>query len=146
MKLEVTVERKRKSVTQGIAEVYFNGVLVQSFRDDIAIIEQGKQYFGPVVGGWASVVSDLDFIRAVLVHKYEAAYNYHEPMRKALNKIESEAEEAEERSVYIREKNGSMSVISRGLNAKDASADADWWHKKTGRTAVVVVDEDKGVG
>lgn len=144
MKLEITVERKRLSATQGEAAVYFNGVFVQSFGDRIELVEQGKRYFGQVIGGWASVVPDIDFIRGTLIHDYEKAYDYHRPMGKALMKIRIDTEGKERKRVYAKDTRGNMFILFRNLPGDEAEAEAEKWFRNTGLTAVVVTEEEKG--
>ena len=62
MQLNYEIKRIRFSVTQGSTEVYLNNQLLITFSDKIEI---GGVY-GENIGGWASVVPDENFIKAVL--------------------------------------------------------------------------------
>lgn len=76
MKLEIEVKRRRRSVTQGEADVYVNGEKVISFGDTIEFIKDGQPYFSEKIGGWASVIPDARFIKGLLFHPYDDIYHY----------------------------------------------------------------------
>lgn len=78
MKYVIEVKRSRPSVTQGSAEVYVNGEEMISFNDDIKLIKPNEKYYGDLIGGWASVTPDEEFIKGMLFHS--------EKFRKVLNK------------------------------------------------------------
>ena len=63
--MDIKVVRHRSSVTQGYATVYINDTKIVTFGDDIEIIKEGQQYYGDMIGGWASTTPDADFIKGV---------------------------------------------------------------------------------
>lgn len=86
MKLEIEVKRRRRSVTQGEAEVYVNGEKVISFGDTIEIIKDRQPYFSEKIGGWASTIPDERFIRGLLYHPYDEIYHYSDRVKSVLDK------------------------------------------------------------
>ena len=85
MKLEIEVKRIRGSVTQGEAAVYINGEKVIQFRDKIEIIKEGKPYYSEKIDGWASVISDADFIKSLLWHPLDSYYHYSDKVKEILD-------------------------------------------------------------
>lgn len=95
MEFKITVERRRSSVTQGMADVLINGVKVMDFGDTIELIKPGEKYYGSLIGNWASKTPDIAFIRGMLYHPYDNMYNYSDRVRAALDKAqEQEAQDA----------------------------------------------------
>lgn len=86
MKYVIEVKRSRPSVTQGSAEVYVNGEVIISFNDEIKLIRCGEKYYGDLIGGWASVTPDEEFIKGMLFHPYDEYYCHSEKFRKVLDK------------------------------------------------------------
>lgn len=84
MKLTFTVRRDRFSVTQGEAVVLVNGTEVIRFGDTIEQISADKPHYGPVVGNWASVVPDGNFIKGLLYHPYDSIYHYSDKIKEIL--------------------------------------------------------------
>lgn len=60
------VVRTRQSVTQGYATVYYYGIEIATYGDEMDIIKDGEQYHGELLGGWASRISDESFIEAAI--------------------------------------------------------------------------------
>lgn len=85
MEIKITVERRRSSVTQGMAYVLINGKEVVRFADTIEIIPPGADYYGELIGGWASVEPDTSFIKGMIYH-----YNDTAVLKKALDEIEAQ--------------------------------------------------------
>lgn len=98
MDIKITVKRRRMSVTQGMADVYINDILVMSFGDTIEMIEEGEKYYGELIGNWASKIPDTRFVIGMLYHPYDELYHYSERAKKALGKI-LEKESTEELSI-----------------------------------------------
>lgn len=59
------VVRNRISATQGEATVYYYGIEVATFGDEIDYINVGEPYYGEMNSRWASRVPDEKFIEAV---------------------------------------------------------------------------------
>lgn len=87
MDIQITVKRRRMSVTQGMADVYINDDLVMSFGDTIEMIKEGEKYYGEMIGNWASKIPDTRFVIGMLYHPYDELYHYSERVKKALNNI-----------------------------------------------------------
>ena len=85
MDIKITVKRRRMSVTQGMADVYINDVLVMSFGDTIEMIKEGEKYYGELIGNWASKIPDTRFVIGMLYHPYDDLYHYSERVKGALN-------------------------------------------------------------
>ncbi|MBP5460681.1 MAG: hypothetical protein J6Y20_00940 [Lachnospiraceae bacterium] len=99
MVLTFTVKRRRFSVTQAVADVYCNGVLVTSFGDNPEIIEPGEKYYGVLAGSWASKTPDAKFIHATLFHKYDDLYHVSDGVQKIIDReIVRETENAKRRT------------------------------------------------
>lgn len=81
-----SVKRIRQSVTQGIATVYLNGIEVLTFGDTIELTKDGQEYYGEMIGGWASVKPDSEFIRGVLWHPRDNLYHYSDKVDAILRK------------------------------------------------------------
>lgn len=84
MILEFTVKRNRASVTQGTATVFLNGQEVLTFGDKIELIKDGQAYYGDIIGGYASVTPDENFIKGCLFHPYDDIYHYSDKVKKIL--------------------------------------------------------------
>ena len=91
MTIEITVARKRVSVTQGYATVCMNNHPVMTFCDDIELIKKGQNYYGEMIGGWASIKPDMAFIRGCFCHPYDKTYNHHNDILNVLDMIEKES-------------------------------------------------------
>lgn len=61
-----TVRRYRGSVTQGVAQIYLNNELIVEFEDNIELIKNNEKYYGENIGGWASTISDEQFLYGLL--------------------------------------------------------------------------------
>lgn len=61
-----TVKRYRGSVTQGVAQIYLNNELIVEFEDNIELIKNNEKYYGENIGGWASTISDEQFLYGLL--------------------------------------------------------------------------------
>ena len=90
MKLEIEVKRVRPSVTQGYAHVYVNGEKAITFEDRIEMIKDGGTYYGELIGGWASITPDSNFIKGVLWHKYDYIYHHSKKVKDVLERGEKE--------------------------------------------------------
>lgn len=88
MEIKITVERRRSSVTQGMADVLVNGEKIMDFGDKIEIIPPGGKYYGELIGNWASVEPDTSFIIGALYHPHDECYNLSDLVKKALAKAE----------------------------------------------------------
>lgn len=97
MEIKITVERRRMSVTQGMADVLINGVKVMDFGDEIELIKPGEKYYGPIIGGWASKSPDTSFILGMLFHPLDDLYNIGNKVEKAIRR----EKEQEERSAPV---------------------------------------------
>ena len=84
MTLEFEVKRNRHSATQGTATVYLNGQEVITFGDTIELIKDGQPFYGDIIGGWASVKPDENFIKGVLFHPLDNIYHYSDRVKKIL--------------------------------------------------------------
>lgn len=93
MEIKITVERRRSSVTQGMADVLINGVKVMDFGDTIELIKPGEKYYGELIGNWASTVPDITFIRGMLYHPHDDIYHYSDHVRAALDKAQEQEEQ-----------------------------------------------------
>lgn len=93
MEIKITVERRRSSVTQGMADVLINGVKVMDFGDTIELIKPGEKYYGELIGNWASTVPDIAFIRGMLYHPHDGIYHYSDRVRAALDKAQEQEEQ-----------------------------------------------------
>lgn len=82
--LEITVERVRSSVTQGEAKVYINGEFFTNFGDEIAMMKDGGDYYGPNIGGWASKKPDSSFVLGAIWHPMDHVYHYEDKLNKLL--------------------------------------------------------------
>lgn len=60
--MEIKVIRKRQSVTNGTVTVYLNGTELATYQDDIRLIEGKGPYYSEIVGGYASVVPDDEYV------------------------------------------------------------------------------------
>lgn len=98
MDIQITVKRRRMSVTQGMADVYVNGIRVMSFGDTIEIIKEGEKYYGELIGNWASKIPDTRFVIGMLYHPYDNLYHYSEHVKATLNKL-LESEESRETKI-----------------------------------------------
>lgn len=98
MDIKITVKRRRMSVTQGMADVYINDVLVMSFGDTIEMIKEGEKYYGKLIGNWASKIPDTRFVIGMLYHPYDELYHYSERVKKVLNKL-LESDESQEPNI-----------------------------------------------
>ena len=85
MEIKITVERHRSSVPQGMAYVLINGKEIVRFADTIEIIPPGAEYYGELIGGWASVEPDTSFIKGMIYH-----YNDTAVLKEALDEIEAQ--------------------------------------------------------
>ena len=83
MKLIITVERTRRSTTQGEAIVKFNDTVVARFGDKIDIVD----------GEWKSVIPDKDFIMSTLYHKHDNIYNVSEKAKEFIKNYNEEQAE-----------------------------------------------------
>ena len=92
MEIKITVERRRASVTQGMADVLINGVKVMSFFDEIILIKPGEEYHGPIIGGWASKTPDTAFVLGMIYHPHDNTYHYSYRVKKALEDIKAQEE------------------------------------------------------
>ena len=92
MEIKITVERRRSSVTQGMADVLINGVKVMDFGDTIELIKTGEEYHGPIIGGWASKTPDTSFILGMLYHSCDNLYHISDKVKKALENIQAQEE------------------------------------------------------
>lgn len=92
MEIKITVERRRPSVTQGEVDVLINGEKVMSFGDDIVLINPGEEYYGQIVGNWASKTPDSAFILGMLYHPYDDTYHCSDRVKKALEHIKEREE------------------------------------------------------
>jgi hypothetical protein len=81
--LEFEVKRLRRSVTQGEAAVYCNGVKLIQFGDTIA--RDGKH--GDIIGHWGSTISDDEFINATLFPNEIRRNYYPEEVNAVFGKI-----------------------------------------------------------
>ena len=81
------VKRERMSVTQGSASVYYGGYKVVTFVDKIELIPDGSEYYGEIIGGWASIISDYDFIQSVLNHPLDEIYHFSDKMREVMKEV-----------------------------------------------------------
>lgn len=113
MKIEIEVRRTRASVTQGEASVYMNGHKVIVFGDDIQLVKEGQPYYGENIGGWASTKPDMSFIRGLLCHRYEEAYDIHAKIRAVLDTIE--AEELEDPLKIVQAKRHEYVILCGGF-------------------------------
>lgn len=86
MILDFTVKRERYSVTQGNATVYLNGEKILALADEIKLIKDGETYYGENIDGWASTMSDNDFINGVLFHPLDSVYYYSDKIIKEIIK------------------------------------------------------------
>ncbi|MGG3471501.1 hypothetical protein ABES02_29055 [Neobacillus pocheonensis] len=84
MQYTFTVKRNRQSVTQGSVTVYLNDIEILTFGDTIELIQEGQQHHGEMIGKWASVKPDEDFIKGVLFHPYDEYYKYSDKVKKVL--------------------------------------------------------------
>lgn len=82
--LTIEVIRSRSSVTQGDANILINGRLTATFEDKIEIIRDGQPYFGTMIGTWASVKPDSDFIKGLLYHPHDSIYHYSDAVIQAI--------------------------------------------------------------
>lgn len=76
MKFTFTVKRNRQSVTQGTATVFLNDIEVITFGDTIELVNKDDQYYGEIIGGWASVIPDKDFVKGLLFHPFDNFYQF----------------------------------------------------------------------
>ena len=120
--LKFQVVRRRPSVTQGEAAVYCNGVLVDSFADEPEMMKEGKTYYPPFFGGYASPTPDKDFIYAALWHPFDDIYRISQPIRKIVNKrkakehaAELDADQAARREEAYRRENERMARQIKAL-------------------------------
>ena len=90
--LTIEVFRDRSSVTQGEASVHINGKKVQSFHDEIVLLNDGDRYYGPNIGGWASKTPDFNFINALLWHKLDSVYHISDSAKSVLKQLFDEAD------------------------------------------------------
>ena len=81
MEINITVERRRASVTQGMVDVLINGEKIMDFGDKIEIIPPGGKYYGELIGNWASVEPDTSFIIGALTELKRAAEKYGWPLK-----------------------------------------------------------------
>lgn len=79
--LEFTVRRDRYSVTQGTATVLVNGQELITFADEIEIIHEGEQYYGELIGDWASKKPDVSFILGLLFSPMDEVYHYSDQVK-----------------------------------------------------------------
>lgn len=86
MKFVFEVKRARQSVTQGTATVYLNGEKVLTFGDEISRIEDGRTHYGEVIGNWASIIPDSDFIKGVLFHPFDNIYHYSDRVKEIISR------------------------------------------------------------
>ena len=63
MNITISVVRYRNSVTQGGAYVLINGERVIEFGENIQLIKPGEKFYGENIDGYASTISDAEFIR-----------------------------------------------------------------------------------
>ena len=63
MNITISVVRYRNSVTQGGAYVLINGERVFEFGENIQLIKPGEKFYGENIDGYASTISDAEFIR-----------------------------------------------------------------------------------
>lgn len=109
MEIKITVERRRTSVTQGMADVLINGVKVIDFGDEIELIKPGEKYYGPIIDGWASKSPDTSFILGMLFHPLDDLYNIGSKVEKAIKR----EKEQEERSAPILTESQRMSNLQK---------------------------------
>lgn len=79
--LEFAVHRNRPSVTQGTATVLVNGQELITFADEIEIIHEGEQYYGELIGDWASKKPDVNFILGLLFSPMDEVYHYSDQVK-----------------------------------------------------------------
>ena len=82
--MKIDVERRRMSVTQGEAAVLIDGKEILTFADDIRLIEPDSPYYGELIGGWASIKPDSDFIIGTLYNPCDGIYNYSSMVKRAI--------------------------------------------------------------
>lgn len=87
MEFVFKVKRKRRSVTQGEATVSLNDIEILTFADNIELISKGKDYFGKNIGGYASTVPDVDFVKAAIYHKCDNIYRYSDKVKEVFEKL-----------------------------------------------------------
>ncbi|OMF76807.1 hypothetical protein [Paenibacillus glucanolyticus] len=87
MQYTFTVERNRQSVTQGTATVCLNNNEIVTFGDTIEMISPGHKIYGEQIGNYASVISDKDFIQAVLCPHDVNQEKFTNKIKKVLEKI-----------------------------------------------------------
>lgn len=63
MNITISVVRYRNSVTQGGAYVLVNGERAIEFGENIQLIKPGEKFYGENIDGYASTISDAEFIR-----------------------------------------------------------------------------------
>lgn len=77
--LDITLERVRRSVTQGEVRVIINGKYILNFGDKIVLPKRGanpEDYYGDDIGGWRSSEPDSRFILGLIWHPLDHAYHY----------------------------------------------------------------------
>lgn len=79
--LEFTVRRNRPSATQGTAAILVNGQELITFADKIEIIHKGEQYYGELIGDWASKQPDVNFILGLLFNPVDEVYHYSDQVK-----------------------------------------------------------------
>lgn len=92
MEIKITVERHRSSATQGEADVLINGIKVMSFGDEIQLIKPGEEYYGPIIGNWASKTPNSAFVIGMLYHQHDNLYHYSDRVKKVLERIKEQEE------------------------------------------------------
>lgn len=94
MEIKITIVRRRASVTQGMVDVLINGEKVMDFGDTIELIKPGEEYYGPIIGGWASKTPDTAFVFGMLYHPHDDVYHLSDQVKNALEKIKTQEEQA----------------------------------------------------
>lgn len=82
--LQITSTRKRMSVTQGEVNMYVQGKFVLNFGDKIERIGKGEDYFGELLGDYASKQSDGSFCLGLIWHPYDENYHITELVKRVL--------------------------------------------------------------
>ncbi len=79
--LEFVVRRNRPSAAQGTATVFVNEQELITFADEIKIIRRGEQYYGELIGDWASKKPDVNFILGLLFNPMDEVYHYSDQVK-----------------------------------------------------------------
>lgn len=91
--LDITIERVRRSVTQGEIKVYINGKYILNFGDNIVLTGRGtnqEDYYGDDIGGWRSSQPDSVSVLGLIWHPLDFIYHYSEKICNILGKTQDE--------------------------------------------------------